>query len=82
MATKCTRIYMGQTGALRQGKRGMTRFMQHLQCVRLWHTLYGRRAVRGLGKLYPTMHRIVLEYFSVVPLERCTKKEAKGTEKY
>ena len=79
-SVKTQRVYIGQTGGIGQLKRAIVRFMQHMCAARSWHTLYGRRGVRGMGLLYPTMFRIGPENFGIVILEACPKHSADARE--
>ena len=79
-SVKTQRVYIGQTGGIGQLKRAIVRFMQHMRAARSWHTLYGRRGIRGMGLLYPTMFRIGPEKFGVVILEACPKNAADARE--
>ena len=79
-SVKTERVYIGQTGGIAQLKRAIVRFMQHMRAARSWHTLYGRRGIRGMGLLYPTMFRLGPENFGVVILEACPKNAADARE--
>ena len=75
-STRTQRIYVGQTGGIGQLKKTIVRFMQHIRSARSWHSLYGRRGIRGMGLLYPTMFRLGPENFGVAILEACPKNMA------
>ena len=75
-STRTQRIYVGQTGGIGQLKKTIVRFMQHIRSARSWHSLYGRRGVRGMGLLYPTMFRLGPENFGIIVLEACPKNMA------
>ena len=79
-SVKTQRVYIGHTGGIGQLKRAIVRFMQHMRAARSWHTLYGRRGIRGMGLLYPTMFRLGPENFGVVILEACPKNAADARE--
>ena len=75
-STRTQRIYVGQTGGIGQLKKTIVGFMQHIRSARSWHSLYGRRGIRGMGLLYPTMFRLGPENFGVAILEACPKNMA------
>jgi len=60
-------VYVGQTGAIRGTKMLLTRYLQHLRCGRSWNTLFGKKGVRGLGKLYPEMFKKGPHTFGITP---------------
>ena len=82
-STRTNRVYVGQSGAIRQLKKCVTRYSQQTRTARSWHTLFGRHGVRRLGKLYPVMARIGCHHFGILPLERLQRvAEADGRERY
>ena len=81
-STRTSRIYIGQTRGIRSLKRVITRFLQHYRSARSWNQLFGRKGVRGLGLLYPTMFRLGPEGFGIVPIERCSRSAADAREQF
>ena len=82
-STRTNGVYVGQSGAIRQLKKCVTRYSQHTRTARSWHTLFGRHGVRRLGKLYPVMARIGGHHFGILPLQRLQRvAEADGGERY
>ena len=69
-SVKTRRVYVGQTGATKSLKKVVTRFLPHWRGAKSWQTLFGRNGVRGLGKLYPIMAKMGMEWFGVLPIER------------
>ena len=60
----------------------LTRYLQHLRCGRSWNTLFGKKGVRGLGKLYPEMFKRGPHTFGIIPIEFVSRAAADSREQF